>query len=67
MEEGRAFLVGVHIGGKRKNERDYYYNQAVRLNDRVRSTINCWVGRKGNLFLGKSVLMKASKTFRTKT
>ena len=62
-ENGEVYMVGIHIGGSKTKQ----YNQAVRLTDRVRSIINSWVGKKGKLFLGKSLLMKVAKNLKMET
>ena len=62
-ENGEIYIVGVHIGGSEAEQ----YNHAVRLTARVRAIINSWVGRKGSLFLGKSVFTKAARHWKTET
>ena len=62
-EEGEVYIVGIHIAGNKAKQ----YNQAVRLTDRIRSIINSWVGKKGNLFLGKGSFMKMIKALKTGT
>ena len=53
-EEGKEFVIGVHIGSNQNDTR----NLAVRLTPQKRKIINEWVGQiTGKLNLGKLVVI----------
>ena len=58
-EDGRKFIIGVHIGNpimKKKNGEELKRNVAVKLTTQKRTIINQWVAEiAGELWLSKFV------------